>query len=117
MIDIDASGLAARAENERRREAMHVVELGKFEKCLTPDHHQPAASMTSSKAGRSAGSFWPSPSRVTIHVPFAAFTPVQIAALCPQLNRSFPDSPESCRHFARTWRFEKPDRLVLSTVG
>ena len=37
------------------------------------------------RAGMSAGSFWPSPSRVAIHRPRAALTPLRIAALWPQL--------------------------------
>jgi hypothetical protein len=46
-----------------------------------------AAAARASSAGMSAGSFWPSPSSVTIQPPRAAATPVAMAALCPQPAR------------------------------
>ena len=40
-------------------------------------------SRSASSFGRSAGSFWPSPSSVAIHGARAAFTPVRMAVLWP----------------------------------
>ena len=46
-----------------------------------------AASRAASSLGMSAGSFWPSPSRVAIQTPRAAFTPVRMAVLWPLCAR------------------------------
>ena len=45
------------------------------------------ASRAASSLGMSAGSFWPSPSRVAIQAPRAAFTPVRMAVLWPLCAR------------------------------
>src|SRR5690606_21171496 len=87
------SGVASRSIRER-------IALASFEAMrLLPvslrSTRQPANSLTSGSArsrsassfGMSAGSFWPSPSRVATQAPRAAFTPVRIAVLCPLWRR------------------------------
>ncbi len=55
----------------------------------TPDTRPSAGSLreaAASSLGMSAGSFWPSPSRVTMVSPLAASTPLRMARLCPRLR-------------------------------
>ena len=87
------SGVASRSIRERM--ALAHFDAQRLLPLSLRSTRQPANSFTSlaarsrsaSSFGMSAGSFWPSPSRVAIQAPRAALTPLRVAVLCPPLAR------------------------------
>ena len=89
LIPQPVSGVSSRNIRERmalaQREAQRLLALSC--RCTRQPANSlmsgAAASRAASNFGRSAGSFWPSPSRVATQSARAASTPVRIAVLCP----------------------------------
>src|SRR5690606_24492433 len=122
LVPQPVSGVASRNSRARMplasREAQRLLPLSR--RAI----RQPAYSFTSggpasraaSSFGRSAGSFWPSPSRVATQVARAALTPVRMAALWPLWRRCCSTRSSGVRVLAARSSSTLPSLLWSSTT-